>query len=532
MQSSSPPVHQPVVADLKSCEAWLARAALADPKQACRELTGLLESFEDASPPESALIEVLERLREPIVVAQNEHAKKFAARPLPLKDQETAALEQLQDLWTTLGRAYRRLLDAAVDHPTPEIADKQALLLQRALDCVAAIIYANFSARREIDAELWRDLHQIYRTAEQLGVSLKTVSAGFRSRSVSTCTEVYVRALLLTLANPYGLNARELAWARRWATMWAYKVDLATPTAEASGYAVDLAASQAPMWIDGQAATSTMRLLETSNLRRSIRARLSKLDSGIDPQTLGLGKDCVQPDVGRLLRHLLRAWVEVPVARQFTRRLATERTELTAGLEAIHLAVSGKAFKRAARHWDYTRRDAEQIHIYQDVAAGGSEGGSLTGFAAEKWETLDESANGFRLRRRGAGERLALAQLLGLKPPGARGFILNEVRWLMSGVDHSLTIGAIALPGLAQGVAVRPASAPNQAPEAYVQGFLPNAAAQPTSMVLPSGWFQPGREIEVRDDEQVTTRVVLTALLQRGHDFDRASFSTVSPASG
>jgi hypothetical protein len=533
MQSTPSPAPQPVVADLKSCEAWLAQAALADPKHACRELIGLLESLEEAPPPADALVEVLERLREPIVVAQNEHAKKFAARPLPLKEQETAALEQVQDLWTTLGRAYRRLLASAVEQPAPELADKQALLVQRVLDCLAAIMYADFSARREIDGELWSDFHQMYGMAEQLGVALKTISAGFRSRSVSTCTEVYARTLLLTLANPYGLNARELAWTRRWATMWAYKVDVVAPAEDASGYAVDLAGNQAPTWSEGRGAGATTRFLETTNLRRSLRARLTKLESGVDPQTLGLGKDCVQPDVGRLLRHLLRAWIEVPAARQFSRRLAAERTELTAGLEAIHLAVSGKTFKRAARHWDYTRRDAEQIHIYQDVAAGGAESGSLTGFAAEKWETLDESANGFRLRRKGPGERLALAQLLGLKPPGARGFILNEVRWLMSGVDHSLTIGAIALPGLAQGVAVRPASTPTQPAEAYVQGFvLPNAAAQPSSVVLPSGWFKPGRELDVRDDEHVITRVVLTGLLQRGHDFDRASFSLVSPESG
>ena len=44
------PTQQPVVADLKSCEAWLARAALADARQACRELTGLLESLEEVSP--------------------------------------------------------------------------------------------------------------------------------------------------------------------------------------------------------------------------------------------------------------------------------------------------------------------------------------------------------------------------------------------------------------------------------------------------------------------------------------------------
>ena len=36
-------------------------------------------------------------------------------------------------------------------------------------------------------------------------MTLATVSAGHRSKSVSTCAEVYVRALLLALANPCGL---------------------------------------------------------------------------------------------------------------------------------------------------------------------------------------------------------------------------------------------------------------------------------------------------------------------------------------
>ena len=94
------PTQQPVVADLKSCEAWLARAALADARQACRELTALLESLEEVSPPEAPYVEILERLREPIVVAQAEHGKKFAGRPLPLKDFEIGAFEQVSDLWT------------------------------------------------------------------------------------------------------------------------------------------------------------------------------------------------------------------------------------------------------------------------------------------------------------------------------------------------------------------------------------------------------------------------------------------------
>jgi hypothetical protein len=349
---------------------------------------------------------------------------------------------------------------------------------------------------------------------------------------VSTCGEVYVRALLLALANPHGLATRELHWTRRWATMWAYKVELVPAAVDAQGYAIDLEGNQPPAWTKGEDATATTRVLETANLRRSLRSRIKKLDAGGDPQTLGLGKDCVQPDAGRLLNTLLRAWVDAPAVRLFTRRLVAARTELVSGLESIHLAVSGRALKRSAeRHWDYSRRDAEQLHIY-GTASAATEEVATTGFTAEKWETLDESANGFRLRRKGPGERLALGQLVALRPAGARGFILSEVRWLLAGVDQSLTIGAAALPGLAKGVAARPASSPAGASEAYMQAFLlPTSANQPGSLVLPSGWYQHGRELELKDEDE-TLRVKLAGLVQRGYDYDRANFSAVGASVG
>jgi hypothetical protein len=150
----------------------------------------------------------------------------------------------------------------------------------------------HYRARRELDNELWQDLHQLYQAAEQQGVSATTVSAGHRSKSVSTCNEVYVRALLLALANPPGLASRELQWTRRWASMWAYKVELVAAAEDAQGYAVDLAGNQPPAWIKADAATPTTRFLETANLRRSVRSRVKKLESGVDPQTLGLQDAC------------------------------------------------------------------------------------------------------------------------------------------------------------------------------------------------------------------------------------------------
>jgi len=521
---------QPIVTDAKSCEAWLARAALADPRQACRELTGLIESLEET--PDGAALDIVERLREPIFVAQTEHAKRFSMHPQPLQDFEVAAFEQVCDLWTALASVYRRLLGSAVEDRSRTPTERMAMLAQRALDSVAELMLAHYRARREIDNEVWRDLHRLYQTADQQGIALQTVPAGYRSKSVSTCAEVYVRALLLALANPYGHTLRELGWTRRWAAMWAYKVDLLPAAENLLGYVVDLAGSAPPAWANTVSAMPALRVLEMSNLRRSVLSRVKKLESGVDPQTLSLGKDCVQPDVGRLLTQLARAWVETPVQRQFSRHAGADRIELTSGIEPIHAAVSGRPFKSAVRHWDYSRRDAEQIHIHQGVAAAAAPGEGASGVPTEKWETLDESATGFRLRRNGVGARLSLGQLVALRPQNARAFILSDVRWLMTGIDGSLLIGAAALPGLAKGVAVRPASTAKGAPEPYARAFLLRGSGpQPVSIVLPSGWYQPERELELRDEEEALTRVKLAGLVQRGYDYDRAMFSVSGAAS-
>lgn len=512
------------VVDLKSCEAWLARTPLAESRTACRALTTLLASLEDQPPADSIYLEILERLRAPIAVVAGEHAKKFSVRPLPLREHETEAVNQVLDLFDTLQRAYAALLEGVANDPLmhPDLAGRQGLIAQRSLDATVDLMLTHYRSRREIDAALWQKLHDDYRLAEQLQVTRSVVPAGPKTKSVSSAGEVYARALLLALGNPYALSARELNWMRRWSAKWGYKVALSASMSGEQGYAIDSTGSATPEWISAAAMRPGQLFINTIDIKRSLLSRLKKLETGEDPEALGLGKDCVQPECGRLLVNLLRAWTEAPMARQFSRHARPGLTTLIVGFEAIHIAISGRVFRDSTRHWDYTRKETEDIYSYHRPDS--SDAIAASAAAAEQWETQDESAAGFRLRRTGTDERLCQQQLIALKPIGAQHFMLCSIRWLMLGIDQGIMLGAAAMPGLARGIVARPVVPPTQAAESFTRAFLlPAIGNVPASIILPVGWYQPGRELEVRIEEKVQ-RLRLLTHLQRGYDYDRASF--------
>src|SRR5882762_1963252 len=85
------PDSQPRLAGLTSCEDWLAHAALAGMPHACGALLALLEEIEARPPRHSAYLQILERLRYPVLHAEAEQAKGFAGKPLPLNHSEAAA---------------------------------------------------------------------------------------------------------------------------------------------------------------------------------------------------------------------------------------------------------------------------------------------------------------------------------------------------------------------------------------------------------------------------------------------------------
>ncbi len=525
------PATRPPLPDLKSCNVWLASATLADPHLACSTLQTLLDELEDAPPQHAEYVQILERLRKPMLGAIRELEKKFTAKPLAPNNSESLAFRQACDLWRTQQRAYGRLLRAAQKGAHPELSSSMALLAVRVIGAAAELVIAHCLARRRIDGDLWKSLHGAFSSTCSLGVSEHPVGA---ARLNETASSIYVQPFLMSLASPYALPGRELKWLRRWISRWSYKVGVSPSPSKSASHAVDVASRAGASWRAATESGPSIRFFDTTLLGHTIRHRLASLKKGRGPASIGLGRDSVQPGAGDLLSTVLRRWCSPPAAREFPRRDAS-RTPAEAGMDvaigiaAAHFSISGKLIPDAKKPWEYSRGSTDQIHIFgHTVAAGMSYPGGGVSSCIERWLPLNESANGFRLQRISPGARVTIHQLISLRPHGARQYMLAGSRWLVHETGDSLVIGARALPGLPATCTARQVSPDPTRVMPFLHAFLmAYGAGEPPSLVMPSGWFQRDRLLELTLEEK-TIRIRLNELLDRGFDYDHASFSDVS----
>ena len=122
--------------------------------------------------------------------------------------------------------------------------------------------------------------------------------------------------------------------------------------------------------------------------------------------------------------------------------------------------------------------------------------------------------------------RVSLKQLIAIRPADSNTYALGVIKWLIFPSNDGLNIGVRVLPGAPLAIAVRPVSLMTDATSKYVQSFLlPDMPMlkETTSLVLPPGWFAPGRLVEIHTGEEPMT-VRLNSLIEKGSDYERVGF--------
>lgn len=518
----------------EDCRDWLVKVPLANPSQAqtivLRQL-GLLHRFDL---PVAERLAILEELRGSVCKLQEDAARNFAARPLPLAPPEQHALESSLEVWNLLALGYLRCFSIAADGRGAEAAAMQALLAQRTLSVFADWQVDLCRGEQLPDRGYWLKLHRILAAAESLGVHGLPVDDPLRHGKLPTSAlAAYAECNLLSAANLYELPARHLAWVARWARRWGGKLELLRAAPEdirnrALPLCVDLESDQPARY--QPFATRGGRWLETTELRTSLASRITLLDQGNAPASLQLGDDVTQPSASHLLRRVMQRWCQGGSPRAEARQPASGTCHVVVGFDAAHRQLTGgRLFIPPNRDATLLRREREEFETFGSLRHMESADGRAENPATENWRVIDDwqllnaSPAGMRLSRTlDKGSRIGAGQLIAARLPGGERFSLAVVRWALREGDDTLTAGIQLLPGEPRPATVRLIQSDGTAATWQPAFVLPEIAALriPASVVLHSGSFRLDRRIELMLDQRMQA-LTLYRILDHGNEFER-----------
>ncbi len=268
------------------------------------------------------------------------------------------------------------------------------------------------------------------------------------------------------------------------------------------------------------------RVIDLRDVKQVLQSRIRTIEDEAERAPLAFAEAQSTEDVLPLLRHLYKTWFEFPQPRRFKRRIVTDRIDVIVGLDAIHAGLAGWPMGPLQPRQKISRGSYEGLSMFGHVSAE-TDDDSADGEShehsgvPERWDLLDKSPAGFRIRRRESGAAIHHRQLVAIRPPGAKAFAVAETRWLMMGIDGAVTLGLQALPGTPQPVSI------HAAPTAMARGegglspgvALADKPGSTPSLIAARGRLIAGATVDI-ETSGIRARVRLTAALDDGYDYD------------
>jgi hypothetical protein len=325
-----------------------------------------------------------------------------------------------------------------------------------------------------------------------------------------TPERVYLQALLLALANPYGFLPGQLNTVVRYLQEfchWAKLTDVAPVHRMAKAVAIIPVGHDFPPFSanKGGSIDGSKIFLLTFDLAFQIQEQLRALEAGGDVPA-GIAKD----PAGRLqyvtlLKRLLRQWA-IPPARQFNRLPSRARVVMCAGLSGV---------------WQYSRG------IHAGVAQAPTGLPPMTAC-----QVINHTPAGYALRQIDANPTaLRIGDLIALRVEGRTGLQVAMVRWFRNTLKASgLEFGCELLSDSPEAAAAasEDASDGNLAPVVVLpeDHSAVGPEASPPQVLVPAGAFQVEQGISLKRGND-TGFAVLLKLVEQGPGFELYDFAAV-----
>ncbi len=524
----------PAFKDRASCAAWLQQLQLTNLHQAHAVLRNQLDEFGRYPMRGLERLHTLELLRETVVLVQRDYAKKLISKKLPLGEDELTVFVSITALWQGLVTGYRRCLQAYLAGDK-QLAEQGALLTQRCLRYSGLQIFEHLRNGYEFDGKLWHQLHTLFAFAETQGFQQTEVEdLQHAVGNNSTCQTVYVKNLLACHAHPFELTRGQLQLLDRWLSQW-HEVLLIDRRAtvgkdDAPPLAVDLSGTSGLIPLHLATPSDSMRYLPMVPLSKLLRVKSILLQQGQTPQQLELGSEYNGSDCIEFLNRLHRYCCEANTERQIERRTIAQSAALCFSIEGIYAHIARKPFKQPRKETGADSLARKQIAAFGRVLSETDRHDIVQlGFALENWQIENESLMGGRvIRASEQGERIGTQQLVAVRPDDAKTFMLGKVSWIVITRSGQLRMGIQYLPGIAQPIAIKAkginTALSDKAEAALLLSAVPSLKI-PASLILPRDFFRAERLADIVHLDGTTQTVKLCFSVDKGADFERASFS-------
>ena len=522
---------KPAFADATSCAHWISQFQLTDIRQAHQALSKQLWELNRAVLPAIDRLKITEQLRDTVSTVQSGYARKIFGKPLPLDEVESRVLDNIISLWAAMASSYGHCLNASLEGD-PSVARHLALICQRCLRYTGLQIIEYLLMQHQIDPRLWMELHQLYRFSEEKGFATLPILESLRLYPPPTsCNDHFIRTVLLCQADPYELPRKQFRLVNRWLDDWVSLVSVAhtlpATAKEIPPLAIDLENAECVQ--PRPSAGPSIRYLDVSELSKNLRIKAALLQQGQMPAQLGLGEELPPAACLDLVEKLHRHWCEGKPTRAFERRSISHLAELCFGLPDVHYRLDGKVFAQEEEPQLSLKQHGE-LSILGHTAFPKPEQETRrdANHKVENWDIQDEHGKGFSLIRDKMehGHRVSAGHLVGIHPAGGEALIPCVIRWVIAGLDGSVNMGLRLLEGRPEAVSIRPTGINLTVSSKYVQAILLHSGER-SSLVMPKGWYNPGRIVEVRDRDGISMELKLIDLAGNGADYERATFTNL-----
>jgi cyclic-di-GMP-binding protein len=515
------------------------------------EILAALESFNNSvEVPGGERLQMLMRLDESSRGLQECLCQEYFHHPVALNQLESTLWNRIFSLYWQFMRGYRALIREHNANPGSRQAKfNLALITARALHYSGASFKWGYIRHVPVDPKTWQSLHNLYRTSERGSFTSHRIRL-YENTEHTSCSEEYLRILLLDLLSPLSLSPAQIEIADQWLRRRVKSVRLDDAyAANKHWFYVDLAEAAGPRKVGSGVTGKKLRFLAMDELLGRIDDIIAGSGDLASLSRLDVVEDWQQVMNLELASQARAQWSAMSAMRPHPRE-ATQQTQRL--FQLLHARWSDDGYKR--------RHSREKVRQIVEVAcdlpaicasllseeAKGPPGGNPDAPVSEEavnlpkhWAVQNRSEGGYGLCARAEAQgRIRVNGLVGLKDGSqVGGWEIGAIRRISYESPEEIAVGVETLSRVPKRVELRctgklgvagrkdhPGLDGQETP--MVEAVLLSDIADPNmpgSLILPIADY-PSRIMDLRDGDH-TYRIRLATVLERTENWFRVGLT-------